>query len=200
MRTLNRITPPTVEPIGLDALQEWLPQAQGVDEGKILATITASRCELENYLQRSFLQQTWEFVLDEIDIADCIELPRPPLVSVTSVKAYDIADVETTVSSAYYTVEAGEGSRLWLRNGQTWNTYPRTRKALVIRYVSGYGTLPTDVPDEIRTAVKELTTLDYWHPMRGRVNPDGASPVDLQLSRQEVLDKVKHLQTAWAAL
>jgi len=208
MRTLSRVTAPTVEPISLDALQEWMPQQAGKDEGKILGLISAATCEIENVLLRSLNTQTWEFAIDAVHIEDCIELPRPPLISIASdgVKTYDTGNNEFVVPSSHYTIEVGDTSRIWLNIGEVWQGNVvwgadfRPKRSLVVKYVSGYGPLPTDIPAEIRKAIKELVTLDYWHPLTGRINPDGAAVDDVQAARQEVFAKIAHFQAGWAAL
>lgn len=206
MRTLSLITPPAVEPIGLDSLQEWMPQQAGKDEGKMLGLIASARGELESALQRSLNTQTWELSLDAEEVEDCVWLPRPPLISVTSVKTYDVNNAEATVSSSLYTVEAGDASRVWLNQGQVWlgnlvwGSDFRKQRALVVRYVSGYGAAATDVPEAIRRALKELVTLDYWHPLTGKINPDGAAVDDVKTTREQVFTKVGHYRSAWVAL
>lgn len=197
MRTLKRVVEPVVEALTLSDLKEWLPQAEGVDEAKISGMIVSARRELENYLQRAFANQTWDLGIDAENIENVLYLPRPPLVGVSYIKSYSTANVESTVNVLSYTVELGEAARIWLNDGYAWPTDLRSHRALAVAYTSGYGVVPGDIPVEIRKAIKELVTLDYWHPLTGRVNPDGADVDDLDKARAQVFSRVAHLKTTW---
>ncbi len=66
--------------------------------------ITASRKACEEYTNTSIVQQTWDLILDKKDVGNVIELPRPPLLSVSAVYTTDDDGMETIVPASYYRV------------------------------------------------------------------------------------------------
>jgi hypothetical protein len=73
-------------------------------------------------------------------------LPRPPLVSVTSLKYLDSDGTETTYDAANYIVSGvGREGRITLKSTATWPTVGDYPEPLRIRYVAGYVTVPEPI-------------------------------------------------------
>jgi hypothetical protein len=136
----------------------------GATDAVVNAAIATATTALENYTGRAIGVQTLDWYPDETDsdvrriwrtpavvISDgCwrwpisyFDLPRPPLVSVTSIKYLDADHVEQTFSSADYWVSGvGRTGRITLKSGSVWPTVGAYSDAVVIRFVAGYSVVP----------------------------------------------------------
>ncbi len=128
------------------------------DDALITAMITAAQAQAENRIGCALLTQTLEW---QTDAWPCrIDLQRPPVASITSVKYLDTSGVEQTISSGNY----------WLDNGPMvpvlrpaydydWPDVRGDPACIKIRYVAGYGTssnVPASIAAWIKLAVGEL--------------------------------------------
>lgn len=89
-----------------------------------------------------------------------IDLPLRPLVSVTSVTSYDPANAATVMDNTTYSLNLSSG-RIFLNQGITWPVDLRDRAAIVIRFVAGYGATFSDLPVDLRLAIKGYVGAMY---------------------------------------
>ncbi len=158
MRIVNFtvVTGPTKEPLSIEDAKEHLRIDQHDEDVWLLDAIKATRQRAEGMLGRALVTQTLEVALSGWPGGRVIELPRPPLVSVTSVKYFDVNDVEATLAASNYYVDTRTTpGRLVLKSTSSWpGTALREVNGVIIRYVAGYGDAAEDVPAEIRAALK----------------------------------------------
>mgnify|MGYP006921392367 CR=1 FL=1 len=156
------VTPPTVEPVTLAEAKEHLRVLHGDDDVYIESCITAAREMIESgeswSLDRSLINTTWRVVLDEWPFDEDgdggIVLPRPPLVSVTSIAYLDTTNVSRTLSSTLYTVDThSEPGRVVPSYGSVWPEVLDHINAVTITYVAGYGATAASVPTSIKQAI-----------------------------------------------
>ena len=131
-------------------------RVDGPDEETYIGTLVgAARQLVEEQTSRATTNQTWVMKLDQFPACDEIRLPRPPLVSVTSVAYVDGNGSPQTWASSNYVVATGsEPGRIRLAYNVQW---PETRdqpEAVTITYVAGYGAAATAVPDPLVHAAK----------------------------------------------
>ena len=174
MRGLTLVTAPAAEPVSLAEAKAHLRVETADDDSLITALITAAREAAEAHMRRALVTQTWRLSLDRFPAApqpwwdgvrqgadmpgdgSVIELPRPPLVSVTSVTAYDDADNPTVASAASYYVDSdNEPGRVVLRSGKTWPVTVRVANGVEVLFVAGYGAAGA-VPQAIRQGMLML--------------------------------------------
>jgi uncharacterized phiE125 gp8 family phage protein len=157
-------TAPLTEPVSLDDAKLHLRVDIDTDDTLINALIIAARQHIENVLNRSLITQTWDLWLDEFPGDDYIELPKPPLSSVSSLKYYDTSDTVATWAAANYFVDTkSEPGRLCLAYGITWPTTTlRDFNGVDITFVAGYGAA-TAVPKPIKQAMLLLIGHLYEH-------------------------------------
>lgn len=169
---LKAITAPAIEPVTVEEARLALRQDIHDDDTLVAGLISAARSYAENVLRRALITQTWELVLDDWPSGNTIALPRPPLQSVTSLKYTDEDAVEHTLASASYTVDTDSvPGRLVLKDDYAWPTDDlREAAAIRVRYVAGYGTEATDVPEMIRLAMRIFVGQLY----ENREKPDTA--------------------------
>ena len=125
------------------------------DDTLIASLITAATTWCEDYENRAYITQTITANLDKF--SNEIILPRPPLQSVTTIKYYDTAGDQQTLSSAVYSVDIiREPGRVTLAYNQSWPSIRGIVNAIEIIYKAGYGNASTDVPERTRAAIKLL--------------------------------------------
>lgn len=151
-------TAPAAEPVSVDDLRLH-SRIDVVDDLTYLASlIAASRQWIEQYLGRQLITATWTMTLDGFPADDVIELPRPPLISISSLKYYDADRALQTVAPAdYYThayagPEGGMG-RLERAEGASWPSVFGGEGAVQIAFSAGYGAAGSAVPLQIRQAI-----------------------------------------------
>lgn len=167
---LKLVTGPTVEPVtAADAILH--ARLDGVTDSAIIAGLIATARELaETYTRRAFMAQTWKGFLDAGPCGSSIEVPRPPLQSVTHVKTYTDADVATTMSAALYYVDTvSEPGRIVLRDGASWPDITRVANGLEIQFIAGYTT--ATLPQSIKTGILNLVAWLYEHRGDGTMPP-----------------------------
>jgi uncharacterized phiE125 gp8 family phage protein len=154
---LTLTTPAVVEPVEIGDLMAHSRIDPSEDGGYLGGLIAASRQWVEQYTGRQLINATWTLTLDGFPDDD-IDLPRPPLVSVTSVKHYDSARVLQTVAAATYNTltfagpEAPPGT-LELATGYAWPSVYLGDGAVQIAFVAGYGATAATVPAQVKHAI-----------------------------------------------
>ncbi len=158
-------TAPTVEPITLiEAFQQlrmYTPNqapSANPDADYINGLIADARQYVENITNRALMTQTWEFFLDRFPAGDFIELPKPPLQSVTSLTYVDVDGNSATLSEGTeFTVDTdSEPGRIVLEYDETWPTDQlHPNNPITIELVAGYASAD-DVPANIKHAIKML--------------------------------------------
>lgn len=153
------VTPPAVTPVSLAEAKEHLRVEHADDDAYISSCIAAAVARIDGrngWLRRSLINRTYQLFLPWFPVARCIPLPLPPLNSVSSIKYQDENDVEQTFSSGSYQVVKNEDEGyIYLKTGESWpgNTFERP-DAVKIEFVAGYGAAGSDVPENIRHAIK----------------------------------------------
>jgi uncharacterized phiE125 gp8 family phage protein len=157
------ITPPASEPVSLDEAKAQLRVDGSDDNTFISGLITAARLYFEETARRSLITQTWRLSLDEW--SDEIELPRPPLQSISFIKYKNAAGTETTLSTSVYLVDAeSEPGRVVLAKDQSWPSDELYKvNPIQITYIAGYGAA-ADVPEQMKQAIKLI--IGHWYENR----------------------------------
>lgn len=152
-------TAPASEPVSLDEQKLHSRVDVSDDNSFLAAAITASRQWIEQYMGRQLVTATWTMTLDAFPGDGVIEMPRPPLISVSSVKYYDGDRVEQTFAAAGYHVHASGAApeapmgRIELADGYSWPTVYDGEGAVQIAFVAGYGAALA-VPVQIKQAIQ----------------------------------------------
>jgi uncharacterized phiE125 gp8 family phage protein len=167
---LKRITGPSTQCVTVDDVKDFLKLQGTTSEDLLLQTfIKAAESYAENYMKRSINRQRWELRIDGFSGHDGdIELPRPPLTTVSSevVVSYiedTTAGNTTTISATAITIDYySEPGIIYPSYDNEW---PETRdesNSVRVTYYSGYST-PANVPDAIKQWVKLRVGAMYEH-------------------------------------
>jgi len=164
--SLTIYTEPTREPLLLEETKLHCRVDTDDDDTLILGLITAAREQAEATTRRALITQTWDLVMDAFPGEDRIELPLPPLQSVTSITYVDSDGNTNTFSSSKYIVDTdSEPGRVVLVTGESWPSDTlRAAAGVTVRFVCGYGDAASDVPRSIRQGM--LLAVGHWYENR----------------------------------
>jgi uncharacterized phiE125 gp8 family phage protein len=160
---LKLITAPSDEPITL-AEAKLHCRVDGSDEDTLLTLmIGAARRAAENRTGRALLTQTWELALDAFPASE-IELPLPPVQSITSIKYLDANGAEQVVDGADYALDNYGSMRHWVipAAGAEWPASLAAANAVKVRFVAGYGAAAA-VPQDIKAWLLLAIGTMYSH-------------------------------------
>lgn len=157
------ITAVTTEPVTTAEAKLHLRVDGDDDDDLIAALIIAAREAAEHYTGRALAPQTLEAALHCFPDheGEHIDLPRPPVASITSVKYTDTAGDEQTIDAADYALSAyGESRRIAPTYGNYWPSTQDIPDAVRVRYVTGHGaTVSETIPFPHLKAVKSALLL-----------------------------------------
>jgi len=152
------------------------------DDDQITAYIATATEAVKEYLRRAVLTETFVFKADGftepggddrllalgpgvhtaskpyvLGGGETLDLPYPPLQSVTSVVTYDRDNTSSTFDSSKYEVDLQSG-RIYLNEGEVWPSNLRAQDAVGVTYVAGYGSgnIPEPILQAIRSYVEAL--------------------------------------------
>ena len=181
MAGLQVTTAPTVEPLNLQEVKEYLRVEDSTDERVLRPYIESVRRIAEEHMGRALMPQTLTLFIDAFDeledplwegmrtapylnfYKNYISLPRSPVTSVTSVSTFNDSDTESTMASTrYYVDNVREPARIVLRQGETFPTALRVANAIKVVYVAGY-TSAYAIPEPIKMGMLQHIAYMYEH-------------------------------------
>ncbi len=110
-------TPPAAEPVSLAEAKAWLKLDTGDDDVLVSSLISAARARAEWHTGRAFVTQVWTLWLDGW-CDPCIEIPLPPLQSVSSLTLYARDDSASVLGAGLYSVDTvSQPGRVVLKPG-----------------------------------------------------------------------------------
>jgi uncharacterized phiE125 gp8 family phage protein len=157
IRTAKRTVAPAAEPLDADDARRHLRVTD--EDVDVAAYIAAARARVEGVTERALITQTWTVKLDGFWGSADLELPYPPLASVTSIVYWtDESGSTSTVAATVYEVDtASEPGRVRLKPGQSWpsDLYVKVG-CITITFTSGYGATYASVPASFQQAMRLL--------------------------------------------
>lgn len=197
---LTLVTAPAAEPVTLQEAKDFLRLEDAESDALVSELVAAARRTAEAWLRRALVTQTWTLTLDafpserrldwwdgvrEGAVVDtpriAVEVPLPPLQSVTSVTTYARDDTPSVFPPTGYRVDtAGEPGRIVLGADQSWPTGLRNANAVEVLFVAGYGDDPGDVPEPIRAGMLMLIAHLFENREAVATGPAAAVPVGVE--------------------
>lgn len=151
--TLNIITQPVIEPVSPANVEAHCRIDDLTSEQDTVELLISSvRQRAESITRRALITQTWELVLNRFPFGrTSIELPLPPLQSITHIKYFDTNGVEQTLNSSLYRVikNTSVPSEVMPVYGTEWPSTLDDSAVVTIRFVCGYGDSADKVPAAI---------------------------------------------------
>jgi len=133
-------TPPTEEPVTLAEIKDHLRVSGTAEDSLLTLYAQMAREAVEEETWRALMPQTWVLYLAGWPADGIIELPRPPLQSVTHIKYTDEDGVEATLAATNYRVDtAREPGRVVLApNGEWPSDVLDSVNGVAVTFVAGY--------------------------------------------------------------
>lgn len=184
---LSLVTPPSSEALDLLRAKRHLRVDGNLEDADIDKLISAAVDFVEEDTGRQIMPATWQATFDRFPHGRWpLELPRPPLLSVSEVTYLDSDGVEQTWDAAEYQVYAPAGP--FARNGHVQpipnERYPTTRRAtnaVTVEFEAGYADVE-QVP-QVAVAAIQIVLADLFEHREGHV-------VGETVSANPVLDRL----------
>jgi len=185
---LKRVTAPWTdspqgnEPVTLAEAKSYLRQIENDEDTEIQREIRAARDWAESYTGRALINQTWELILDEwpaktIDNPNrYLYLPKGQAQSITSLKYTDengnTVDLATNSPGIQFVTYTDGEPYIAVGYDGSWPTIKAVIDPIRVRWVAGFGTAASDVPEQIRDAI--LFYIANRHEVRAATDQKGA--------------------------
>ena len=153
---------PATEPVTLAEAKAFLRLDDSAEDTLVATLIAAARLHIEATTGRALLSQSWRMVLDGWPQERAVRLPVSPLLSLTTVMAYDEAGGAHAIGLAQFQTEAAP-ARLLLPATVEGMPVLRQRQGIEIDYTAGYGNGASDVPADLRQALLVLVGSWFEH-------------------------------------
>lgn len=187
--TLTTVNAPAVEPVTLAQAKAHLRVDITDDDAYITALIVAARIYAEHYTRRAFITQTLDMYFDQFHYFETREIiiPRPPLQTVTSIIYTATDQTLITLASTEYVVDARQKpARIYPAFAKYWPATLPIQNSVAIRFVCGYGSDGTYVPQTINQAIMLL--VSHWYENREPVLADSrAATANVPLTVEALL-------------
>ncbi len=135
----TQLVPPTEEPVTLAEIKDHLRISGTAEDSLLTLYAQMAREAVENECWRALMAQTWVLYLTSWPTDGIIDLPRPPLQSVTHIKYSSAGAVHTWPESNYLVYTGIEPGRVVLAPDAAWPSdaldsgYP-----IAVTFVAGY--------------------------------------------------------------
>jgi uncharacterized phiE125 gp8 family phage protein len=160
---LSLVTSATAEPVTRQQFKAHARITRDDEDGVIDGYLLAARRYVETALRRQLVNATWRLTLDCFPA--CIDVPLPPLSSVSSITYVDTDGATQTLNSSLYRVDTySQPGRITPAYDQVWPATQAVTNAVTVTFVAGYGATYASVPQTIRQAICLLAS--HWYENR----------------------------------
>lgn len=158
---------PSVEPVSVSEAKRNCDVDYADRDADFERWIKEARAQVELDSRRALINQTHVLTLDAFPSCDGIELPFPPLSSVSSLKYYDTTGTQQTWDSGNYTVDTARTPGVVFvdeHDSISWPSIQDRRNAVEVTYIAGYGSAASDIPESAKNAILLLVKHRFEHP------------------------------------
>ena len=152
----------------LPEIKDYLFETSPDYDSMIIMLSQVAREYAEARTWKQIIPATYTLYLDRFP--DVIELPKPPVIGVTSVKYYDTDDSIQELSSSVYQEDLySEPARIRPVSGESWPEIYDRMNAVEIEFTAGMneGDTAHNMPEKIRQAM--LMLIKSWYENRNAV-------------------------------
>ena len=184
---------PEDEPLTLEEVKEYLRVDTDSEDDLITSFIIAARRQVEARTYRPLITQSWLLSLDFSEISDIVEINKFPLQTVDSIKYFDIdGNIQTIDSSKYIVDKNSNPCRVQFTDLPS--TIKNQINAMQIKFTCGDGDLASDVPDDIKLAMKFI--IGHYYENRQDV-VTGTQVNEIPQSSQFLLEPYRNNVFGW---
>lgn len=163
-RSLVRVTPPAVDPVSLSAAKTQCRVDTNADDDYIQGLVRMATHTVEELLDVSFVNQTWQASYDLFPIWAII-LPRMPLAAGPITVTYRLGDGTTrTLSSANNDFQVDRNvvpGRIYPQWATSWPATRGDENSVVVQYQTGYGADGSATPPQAKHLILTLVAHLY---------------------------------------
>ena len=187
-KNLKIITEPSAEPVSVSEAKTHLRITTTDEDTYITTLIKVARQLCEYYTNRRFIDTTLETYFDVFE--DTMYLYGSPANSFTHLKYYDSDGVLQTVATDVYNIDlVSTPARIVLAGEKSWPSIQTNRPGVIVaKYISGYGSSASGVPEKIKQAIL-LMVANYYEVRQDVVVGTVANKIPV--SSQYLLDTFK---------
>lgn len=161
--SLRRTVNPTNLPVELSDARKQCEIGDGdtAHDAHLLRLIRTATGDVERATRRALITQTWVLTLEEFP--EEIDVPRPPLQSLT-INYINDAGTLTLLASSEYQIDYGTPACVEPAYSKAWpSTRPETSNAVQVTIVAGFGDDPNNVPAEYQNVILELVAFRFFN-------------------------------------
>lgn len=172
------------EPVSLEEATQHLRVTEADDDSYILALINGATAYVETFTNRALINRTYQITFDG-GFPNWFELPKPLLVSASSINYIDTDGISQLLAPSVYTVDTNSmPGRIVLAFSQSWPSTRDIINNITIVFVAGYGEDTDDIPMPIKQAM--LLLIGHWFENRSAV-VIGITSKNLEITVQSLL-------------
>ncbi len=155
-------TAPAADPITLAEAKAFARIDTSADDALITDLISAARFYAEPILNRTFVNTTYTWTLDCFPPdGGPLLFPRPPLLSVTTIKYVDTSGAQQTWDSSKYDLDtASLVGRVLPSFGESYPAARLQMNSIETEYIAGYGAYIAQI-DDAKLLIKILVAESY---------------------------------------
>jgi len=169
-------TPPAREPLDVVDVKSHSRIDINDDDLLIQWHIAAVRKKIEKEYNLALITQTWTMYFDFLPMT-CIEIPKRPVQSITSVKYLDGNNQLQTLDPLTYKVDLNSRPPRIVRwYNSTWPYVIPQPSAIAVEFIAGYGDKPSDIPEDIQKG--HLAYIGSFYENRETYTEQTIQPVD----------------------
>ena len=172
---------PALEPVDLAYVKTFLRVDSAEEDALIGTLIKTSRHQIESMIGRTLIRRSFIY-RGPVPSGNCLNLPRPPLISALRVSLIGENDQAVDIPAQDYSVNTRqEPGELRLRKTANWADYMSAFCTIEIEFSAGYGDNADDVPLPIRQAILLLIAQSFEY-REAEKSPSVPMMVDALLS------------------
>lgn len=159
-----QLTKPANKAVTLEEMKEHLKIDFSDEDVLLESLIDAATLQCEKIQNRVYINRNYKILFSEIN--EYFHFPKPPLVEIISVKLILIDGTNLTVDSSDYLYDPGTyQSQFYFCEIDNYISYElKEMNGFEIEFTAGYGLESTDIPEDIKMAIKLLVA--HWYQNR----------------------------------
>lgn len=185
-------TDPTELPLTLEEFKDHIDVDHQLHDTTLEAYLQAAAAWIESRVRGGIklINHTYDLVLDSFPDADGkLEIPIPPLSSITSISYYDATNSTTAMASTNYRVITPSNRPGYVvpRIDGSWPATYTREDAITVRFVAGFGATSTSIPPTMKQAMRLVAGYWYDQPEAG-VGRDGTVNTSIGRSIEQAVE------------
>jgi len=178
-------TDSATEPVTRDDMLKFIKDVQTVEYDLLDSLTKSARIQFEEIAGIALINKTYTAFSDVLP-CQFLDLRFGRIDSVTTIKVFAEDSSSTTVDASNYYV-AKESARVALKSGYSWPSIGQIAEGFQVQYVAGFGADATFVPEDIKTAIKQLAThyFEYREPVAFDEVPESIRFSILDIAKQK---------------